>query len=193
MNSEVKKLTDLVPDAQNANRGTPRGTDMLERSLQSYGAGRSILVDKHGNVIAGNKTLEASVGIGLKDALVVHTKGEQLVVVQRDDLDLNTDVSAKELAVSDNRTGELDLSWDADMLRKLEEDGAELSKFFTTDETAALLRDAEALADDTETIADVDVLKSQYQVLITCQTEQDQVALLERFAQEGISCRALVS
>ena len=193
MKSEIKKLTDLLPDANNANRGTARGADMLEKSLQNYGAGRSILVDKHGNVIAGNKTLEASVGIGLSDAVVVHTTGEQLVVVQRDDLDLQIDVSAKELALSDNRTGELDLSWDTDMLRKMEEEGAQLSKFFTPAETEALLRDAEAFPDGTDATAGVDVLESQYQVLITCRTERDQVKLLDRFTSEGMTCRALVS
>ncbi len=50
-------LSDLSPDLRNANLGTERGHAMLERSLQETGAGRSILVDKHGKVIAGNKTL----------------------------------------------------------------------------------------------------------------------------------------
>ena len=29
---------------------------MIENSLREYGAGRSILLDKHGRIIAGNKT-----------------------------------------------------------------------------------------------------------------------------------------
>jgi len=39
----------------NANRGTERGTSALESSLELYGAGRSILLDKNGIIIAGNK------------------------------------------------------------------------------------------------------------------------------------------
>jgi hypothetical protein len=45
----------LAPDKRNANRGTVRGRALLEDSLRRYGAGRSILADKHGNIIAGNK------------------------------------------------------------------------------------------------------------------------------------------
>ena len=44
----------LTPDRHNMNRGTERGLQLLEKSLRDYGAGRSILVDKAGNVIAGN-------------------------------------------------------------------------------------------------------------------------------------------
>ena len=53
----MTKLSDLTLDAKNANRGTQRGLKALTDSLQKYGAGRSILVDKDGNVIAGNKYL----------------------------------------------------------------------------------------------------------------------------------------
>jgi len=48
-------LSDLQHDPHNANRGTPRGRKTLATSLQQFGAGRSILVDKDGIIIAGNK------------------------------------------------------------------------------------------------------------------------------------------
>jgi DNA modification methylase len=139
MGSSLQSLTDLTPDPQNANKGTPRGAQMVEDSLRQYGAGRSILVDKHGTVIAGNKTLEAAVSIGLEDAIVVQTDGRRLVVVQRTDLDLATDAAAMELGIVDNRAAELGLSWDAPVLQSLAASGADLSRLFTTDELAALL------------------------------------------------------
>ena len=83
-----KKLSDLVPDRRNANKGTPRGNQMIEDSLRQYGAGRSILLDKHGAIIAGNKTAENCGAIGMEDVLVVRTDGTRLVAVQRTDLDL---------------------------------------------------------------------------------------------------------
>jgi hypothetical protein len=49
------RVADLVPDGRNANRGTPRGRAVLDKSLQELGAGRSILVDRRGRIIAGNK------------------------------------------------------------------------------------------------------------------------------------------
>lgn len=52
------RISDLIPDDRNANKGTERGNGLLERSLQQYGAGRSILIDKNNRIIAGNKTVE---------------------------------------------------------------------------------------------------------------------------------------
>jgi hypothetical protein len=55
---ETRKIGSLVPDARNANKGTERGQQMIENPLHNFGAGRSILLDKHGAIIAGNKTVE---------------------------------------------------------------------------------------------------------------------------------------
>lgn len=52
----VPTLSDLTADPKNANRGTDRGRAALAQSLQTYGAGRAVLIDRHGCVIAGNKT-----------------------------------------------------------------------------------------------------------------------------------------
>jgi site-specific DNA-methyltransferase (adenine-specific) len=132
------KLSNLILDPNNANKGTQRGKGLLEKSLQELGAGRSILVDKHGIAIAGNKTLETAVESGFEDAIVVETDGSQLVVVKRTDLDLNKDEKAKRLAIADNRVGELSLNWDAEVLAELAEE-VDLTGFFEGDELAALL------------------------------------------------------
>jgi site-specific DNA-methyltransferase (adenine-specific)/site-specific DNA-methyltransferase (cytosine-N4-specific) len=134
-----KKLHDLKPDTKNANKGTERGQQMIEASLRSYGAGRSILIDKNGRIIAGNKTAENFGSIGLEDVLVVQTDGTKLVAVQRMDLDLN-DKAAQELAIADNRAGQVSLDWDIDVLKELDVD---LAKFWSEDELAVLLADKE--------------------------------------------------
>ena len=92
------KLAELTPDAHNANQGTPRGLNLLDKSLSQYGAGRSILVDKAGRIIAGNKTAERAADLGIDDVLIVPTDGTQLVAVQRTDLDL-TDPAGQARAV----------------------------------------------------------------------------------------------
>jgi hypothetical protein len=107
----LAKVADLTPDAQNAHKGTERGGAMIEDSLRRFGAGRSIVIDKHGNVIAGNKTLEHAGSIGMENVIVVQTDGSKIVAVQRMDLDLKKDARAKELAVADNRTGQVSLEW----------------------------------------------------------------------------------
>lgn len=91
---------------------------MLETSLEKNGAGRSIVVDKNGVIIAGNKTAQVAHEIGIDDIQVVQTSGDKLVVVQRVDLDMEDpeDRRARNLAFADNRVGEVDLSWNPDKM-----------------------------------------------------------------------------
>lgn len=133
-----RRLEDFVIDNRNANKHSPRGMSALETSLRTYGAARSIVVDRNNKVIAGNATLETAVDIGLEGAIVVPTDGKQLVVVQRTDIDLDSP-AGRGLAVSDNRVAELDLSWDADVLKELASEGVDLAALWNDDELAALL------------------------------------------------------
>lgn len=128
-----RKLTDLVPDARNANRGTERGLRMLEDSLREDGAGRGILLDRNGNVIAGNKTLERAVDLGLEDVIVVPTDGKQLVATQRLDVDIDSP-QGRRMALRDNRVGQVDLDWDAATLQALADEGVDLSKLWNDNE-----------------------------------------------------------
>lgn len=131
------KLSELTPDPRNANRGTERGRYMVEHSLRKLGAGRSILADKNGVVIAGNKTLESAVESGFENAIVVETDGTALVVVKRTDLDMS-DAKAKELAIADNRSSQVSLDFDPEVLLELDEEN-DLGDWFRDDELEALL------------------------------------------------------
>ncbi len=112
------KLSDLVKDDKNFNKGTEYGTQVLKESIEKYGAGRSILIDKNGKVIAGNKTLQAAVEAGQvnDNVLLIETDGKDLVAVQRSDLDLDSDITARELAFVDNRASEVGLNWDYELV-----------------------------------------------------------------------------
>lgn len=83
-------LKDLHFDDRNINKGSEYGTSLLNRSIQETGMGRSLLADKNGTLIAGNKTLEAAVAAGIENVTVVETDGTEIVVVKRTDLDINT-------------------------------------------------------------------------------------------------------
>ena len=148
---ETVPLAGLMPDERNANTGTARGGGMLEDSLQKYGAGRSVLLDKNGKLIAGNKTWEKAGQIGLEDVIVVRTDGTKLVAVQRMDLDLNTDVAARELAIADNAIGAASLEWSPDVLLSLANDGVDMTQFFKDDEWDDLMALLENSADDEKT------------------------------------------
>ena len=113
--NEIKKISDLVPDAGNYNRGTEKGRKLIGKSLKKLGAGRSILIDKDGNVIAGNKTLEGAAAAGIDEVIVVRTTGRQIVAVQRTDLEIGSK-KGREMALADNATGAANLSWDLDAM-----------------------------------------------------------------------------
>lgn len=146
----VVKLADLKLDEHNANKGTARGRKALEKSLQKLGAGRSVLLDSKGRVIAGNKTVQAALESKTgKDVIVIKTDGSQLVAVQRTDLDLSKDSKAKELAIADNRVAELDLDWDMTELNAIGKD-VDLTDLFSEEELASLLSDVARLPERTQ-------------------------------------------
>lgn len=122
-------LSDLIPDARNANKGTQRGHKLVAESLKRYGAGRSILIDRDGRVIAGNKTAANASSLASDDVIVVQSDGSRLVAVQRTDLSLD-DPEAKALAIADNRVAELGLEWDAAVLGEMAGE-LDLKPFFT--------------------------------------------------------------
>src|ERR1035437_8782701 len=153
---ETVKLSTLIPDGKNANRGSERGNQMIEDSLREYGAGRSILLDKHGRIIAGNKTAENAGAIGMEDVLVVQSDGTRLVAVQRTDLDLD-DPHTRQLAIADNRSGQVSLDWDVDALKGLVEDGVDLAPFWTADELAAMWPQTMDLLTDEDDVPPVPV------------------------------------
>jgi hypothetical protein len=122
---------DFKEDPRNANKGTERGKKMLDKSIKELGAGRSILVDKNGLVIAGNKTRQTLTESGLRNAIVVETDGTQAVEVKRMDLDLTERRgAARKLAYADNRVAEKDLKWDKAELA----DDADVLRGYWTDE-----------------------------------------------------------
>ena len=141
--------SELALDPRNANQGTARGRRLLATSLATYGAGRSVLVDRHGTLIAGNKTFEQARALGLP-VKVVPTTGDELIAVKRTDLDLETDAGARALAIADNRVSEVDLSWDTARLDELRREGVDMDPWFTEAEFARLVGDG----DEHDTSAD---------------------------------------
>lgn len=117
---EEKKISALIPDDHNFNVGTEQGQRLIEKSLSEFGAGRSVLTDKNYRIIAGNKTVENAGAIGMEDCIVVKTDGTKLVVVQRTDIDLDSE-RGRAMALADNATSSANLKWDISELKKAQE------------------------------------------------------------------------
>ena len=107
----MSNIEELKFDKKNFNRHTENGMRLLEKSLREFGAGRSILVDKDNNIIAGNGIVESAMNAGITKTRVVETTGDELVVVKRTDVELDTK-RGREMALADNATASADLEWD---------------------------------------------------------------------------------
>jgi hypothetical protein len=183
----IVALADLVVDDRNANRGTLRGAEQIEQSLRKLGLGRSILLDKDQRVIAGNKTLEAALRLGVQNVRVIETGGEDLIAVLRTDLSLDTH-RGREMAVADNRTAQVSLDWDPQVLSEFAAEGVELGDWFNQNELAMVTGEFE-LPDDPRTLwqDSVDMgtkAPAARQLTIYCRTPEDWEALQARLGQQ---------
>ena len=123
---ETIDIETLIQDQHNFNRGTEEGGRLMEKSLKELGAGRSILIDKDGNIIAGNKTQLAAIKAGIKKVRVIESDGTELIAVKRTDVEIDSK-QGRELALADNLTTQINLSWDnAELTQVADEKGIEL-------------------------------------------------------------------
>jgi hypothetical protein len=181
--SGLVPFSELVQDKQNANRGTKRGGEVIRKSLQDFGAGRSVLLDKNNRLIAGNKTVGQAAAGGMKGVRIVETYGDEIIAVKRMDLDLENDPKAKGLAVADNRASELSLDWDPLVLKGLELD---LSPFWDEKELGRLMGEKSL-----KTLAQEQNLS--YKVIVQCENEQHQGQIMQELEARGLACQLLIS
>lgn len=111
------KLSDLKQDDCNFNKGTNRGKIMIKHSIETLGLGRSILLDKDNNIIAGNKTHETAEELGMDDVIIVETDGSKMVAVKRTDISLDSE-KGREMALADNKTAEENIDLDYVKMRE---------------------------------------------------------------------------
>lgn len=91
-------------DKRNYRKHNDRNKNLIKKSLEECGAGRSIVIDNEDNIIAGNGIYEQAKNLGLKTK-VIETDGSELVVVKRTDL-ATEDEKRKQLAIMDNSTSD---------------------------------------------------------------------------------------
>ena len=108
---ETVNIEELVQDQHNFNKGTEECALLMEKSFTELGAGRSILIDKDGNIIAGNKSQKAAMAAGIKKVRVIESDGTELIAVKRTDISIDSK-EGRELALADNLTTHVNLAWD---------------------------------------------------------------------------------
>lgn len=128
-------LRDLTPDPDNRRKHNARNVGLIVDALHRVGAARSIVIDEHGTVLAGNATVEAASEAGITKVQVVDADGETIIAVRRRGL---TAEQKRDLALADNRAAEL-ATWDPEQLRADVDAGLNLSAFWSDTELADLL------------------------------------------------------
>lgn len=102
-------MDEIKFDKKNYRKHTDKNLNLIKKSLEECGAGRSILVDKNGEIIAGNATYQQAQAAKIP-VKIIETDGKELVVVKRTDLDTE-DEKRKKLALLDNSTSN-QVEWD---------------------------------------------------------------------------------
>lgn len=118
MDTKTIDINILVQDDHNFNKGTEEGRKLISKSFTELGAGRSILIDKDNRIIAGNKSQQAAIDAGLTKVRIIETTGDELIAVKRTDISLDSK-QGRELALADNITNQIDLSFDEKELSEI--------------------------------------------------------------------------
>ena len=168
-------IDDLKPLPGNPRKGN---VDAVARSLARFGQRKPIVCRPDGTIIAGNHTWQAARKLGWDEIAVVRVADD--------------DQEAFAFALADNRTAELG-GYDQEALAAMLAEVADTDAFAATGYTAedlARLLDGPPLPEPGD--ADVEELPPVWGVVVECDSEALQVALLERFTDEGLRVRALV-
>jgi len=113
--AKSSKLSDLIQDDKNFNKGGEYGNSLIEKSFRKFGAGRSILIDKNNRIIAGNKSVENAASIGMEDVQIVESDGKRIIAVKRTDIDLDSP-EGREMALADNASAKANIVFDAELI-----------------------------------------------------------------------------
>jgi hypothetical protein len=171
---KLEPVEKLKPNPRNPRTHPAEEIASLARIIKETGWRRAIVVSKRsGLIVRGHGAVQAA---RLLDCPVP-------VELQ------NFKSQAEEHAhmIADNRLAEL-AAWNdaqlADVLKELDYETKALSGY---DPAAELLEAAAAAEKSAESI------EPQFQILVDCRDEAEQITLLERFTKQKINCRALTT
>ena len=97
-------------DKRNYRKHNDKNKELINKSLEECGAGRSILIDAENEIIAGNGVFEQAQQLNIP-VKIIETDGSELIAVKRTDL-ATDDGKRKRLAIMDNSasdTSEFDI------------------------------------------------------------------------------------
>jgi len=183
------KITELRPQRKNANKHTPYGLRLLEKSVQNDGWLDAQTAAADGEIISGSARLElAAEKFADVEPIIVDSDGTRPVIIRRTDIPNADTARARRLSVAANKIQAVDFDPDWALLKEWGGEDEQIKKLFSDDEWR------EGTGEKKPQISNEnEIIPEQYAIMITCQTEHEQTIMLERFLEEGITCRALMS
>lgn len=97
-------MKEIKFDSRNYRKHNDKNKALINKSLEECGAGRSILIDNEGEIIAGNGVFEQAQVLNIP-VKVIETDGSELIAVKRTDL-ATDDERRKRLAIMDNSSSD---------------------------------------------------------------------------------------
>jgi len=181
------KLGDLKPWADNPRQISKGQAEKLAESWDEFGQVETIAVGPELEVYNGHQRLNVLLALHGKDYEIDARQSDRAL----------TDAERRKLVVllHAGATGEWSwdalASWDAPKLTAWGFD-SELLGGWKRD-VVALGNLLESKSGDNDDDSSPQMSGLEYRIVIDCASEQHQTELLERFAQEGLECRALIS
>lgn len=164
-------------DKRNYRKHNDRNKDLIRKSLDECGAGRSIIIDNEGEIIAGNGVYEQAQALNMS-VKVIESDGSELVVVKRTDLKTD-DEKRKKLAIMDNSTSDTS-EFDLELL----------SVDFEVPDLQDMGIDIPEIKE--KELKDIsDELKEEYEVVVECSDEEEQERIFTQLNEMGLKCRLL--
>jgi hypothetical protein len=179
-------INDLVADPRNARKRTAQSKALLQESIKSFGAARSIVIDESNTILAGNGTVEAAAAQGINRVRIIETDGDEIIAVKRSGL---SDADKVGLALADNRTSDL-AEWDAQMLQSLAAEH-DVTPWFSEDDINELLAKDDEFDPDDPTEDQSDKIDAVFQIIVNCRNEAEQTATLDYLLGQGLDCKAM--
>jgi len=164
------------PFARNARTHSPAQVTQLAKLITEYGWTMPVLCDERATVIAGHGRLLAARELGLSEVPVMVARGWSAA-------------QKRAYRLADNQSA-LMSSWDVELLRSeigdLRKQGIDLELAgFTSDGLRGVFP---RTADERRAVEG----EPHFEIVVTCESEDQQRELLEQFNTDGLKCRALI-
>ncbi len=136
----TKKISDFTPQKRNANKHTPYGLRLLEKSLREDGFIDAQTAAADGEIISGSARLEKAVEVFTDEdgqevePIIVHSDGKRPVIVIRDDIPNAEHPRARRLSVAANKIAQVDFDPDWALLKEWGGEDEQIKKLFSDDE-----------------------------------------------------------